>query len=75
MDMFSACLPNQRTGPMGADFPALFPFVTPEPGTYCVDKKVEDEYRGAGATNLCLADAQVQEPALTIEFWLDTGLF
>lgn len=58
MDMFSAYLPNQQTSPMGArDLPVLFPLVTPEPGTYYVGKKVEDEYRGAGATNLCLPDA------------------
>ena len=76
MDVFSAYLPNQQTGPMGAgDLPVLFPLVTPESGTYYVGKKVEDVYRGAGATNLCPPDAQVQEPALTTEFWLDTGLF
>lgn len=59
MDGLSVCLPNQQTSRMGAgDLPVLFPVVTPEPGTYYVGKKVEDEYRGAGATNSRLPDAQ-----------------
>lgn len=75
MDGLSVCLPNQQTSRTGADLPVLFPVVTPERGMYYVGKKVEDEYRGAGATNSCLPDAQVQDPAVTTEFWLDTGLF